>query len=213
MSEIKYTALQLQINPHFLNNTLNMIGIKARKENADSRIPKMINDLAKLMIISMDNKHELITVRQECEYMNIYADLLKQRYGNIIDLRVQDNGLGEAKVVRLILQPLVENAVFHGILKSGRRGIISITFEKADEDLKITVADNGAGMTTQECEMLNRQAGRHHALEDSKHLGLQNVNERIKIMFGNNYGIRIFSRENDGTSVVVTLPFRDRSNI
>lgn len=208
MSEIKYTALQLQINPHFLNNTLNMIGIKARKENADSKIPKMIHDLAKLMIISMDNRHELITVRQECEYMNIYADLLKQRYGDIIELQIRDNGLGNAKVIRLILQPLVENAVFHGILKSKHRGIISIVFEKMNEDLSITVADNGAGMTAQECERLNRHVSRQHALEDKEHLGLKNVNERIKIMFGNNYGVRIFSQENKGTSIVVTLPLR-----
>ena len=206
LNKIHFAALQLQINPHFLYNTLNSIGIKVRKENPQSRIPKMINNLASLMRISLDNKNELITVECECEYTRIYIDLLRQRYGDIIDVNIDYGDTGTYRIIKLILQPIIENAVYHGILKSGRHGLISIMFKKENNNLKITVSDNGVGMTEEEYSRLNESINKSYVLEDKEHLGLKNVNERIKILFGNEYGIEITGAENCGTTVSAIMP-------
>lgn len=194
--------LQAQINPHFLYNTLDSIAILAECGREDDAVA-MVNSLSTFFRVSLSNGKDIIPLESEVNHVKSYLEIQQIRYSDILkyDIQVPDE-LKKYYVPKLILQPLVENALYHGI--KNRRGIgsISILGGDADEDIILTVSDNGAGMDEEQVTAL--QAG----IYQDRHtgLGLVNVHKRIRLYCGDSYGLVFTSKKGEGTSVSVRLP-------
>ena len=210
LKEAEIKALQAQINPHFLFNTLENINWMAQL-NGVPEISETVSALAKLMDANIGRGDRLVTLREEFDYIDNYMTILKNRYEDrlMVEKNVDDIVL-DAKIPRLLIQPLVENAVKHGIEKSRRSGIISLSAYKKDGDILIEVLDNGAGMQRDELEELNKRLGSGSLSSEygnsGKSVGLENVNRRIKLFFGDEYGIKIESSSGEYTKVMVRIP-------
>lgn len=205
-------SLQAQINPHFLYNTLEMINWKARMSGNDD-LAEMIEALSGIMEINIDRRSsKFLSVEEEIRYLNNYMFLIEKRFGNKIKFKtaVEEETL-DFKIPRLILQPLVENAIGHGIEPVGR-GTITVNIRKKDEDVIIIVQDDGSGIDQDTLEQLNQKINVLNMTqsqgEESKResIGVINVQRRIKLLYGLKYGITIESRLGEGTQIIVTLP-------
>jgi two-component system sensor histidine kinase YesM len=213
LKEAEIKALQAQINPHFLFNTLENINWMAQL-NGVPEISDTVSALAKLMDGSIGRGDRAITLREELEYIDNYMTILKNRYENRLEvIKNLDDRLLETKIPRLLIQPLVENAVKHGIEKSRRKGVIKIDAYRKDGHIVFEVADNGIGMTQEELEVLNlrlREDSLFHEANSAGHsrksIGLENVNRRIKLMYGSSYGLDIDSSYDEYTKVTVRIP-------
>lgn len=208
-------ALQSQINPHFLFNTLEAINWLAQLNNIPE-ISSTVSDLSDLMEASIGRGDRLITVKEEFTYADKYISLQKRRFGDRIELvkNVQPEVEG-IKIPRLLIQPLVENAVYHGLERIRGKGVITLNASKTGDCITIEVIDNGAGMGKDELEKLNRRLAmdndtyfRTLGEEKNASVGIENVNRRIKLFYGENYGLKIDSEEGGFTRISVTIPFR-----
>ena len=195
-------ALQAQINPHFLYNTLDSIVWMIENDNYDGAID-MVTSLSRLFRISLSKGKNIIPLVNEIEhvenYLNIQSIRYKNRFNYFIDCAEETKELNS---IKLIIQPIVENAIKHGMEFMDGEGEIYIKSYIKDGDLYIDVTDNGLGMTQEEAESL---------LTDERKvkgsgIGLKNVNERIKITFGKEYGLKISSELDEGTIVTIHLP-------
>ncbi|MDC7287715.1 sensor histidine kinase [Blautia schinkii] len=198
-------ALQAQINPHFLYNTLDSIIWMA--ETHDTNIVPMTEALAKLFRISLNKGNEEITVKKEMEHVKNYLIIQSMRYADKLtyDLIVEKD-VEKCVIIKLILQPIVENCIYHGIKqKKGKGNIIIHTFRE-DGILKIQVKDDGCGMSMDMCEKILSGEAPMENISGSG-IGVRNVNERIKLRFGNDYGLRYTSEVGVGTTVEYTLPY------
>ncbi len=213
LKEAEIKALQAQINPHFLFNTLENINWMAQL-NGVPEISDTVSALAKLMDGSIGRGDRTITFREELEYIDNYMTILKNRYENRLEvIKTLDDQLMEIKIPRLLIQPLVENAVKHGIEKSRRKGIIRIDAYREKEHVVFEVADNGIGMTQEELEALNLRLHEDTLIYEEKgpgaarkSIGLENVNRRIKLLYGSSYGVEIESSYDEYTKVIVRIP-------
>ena len=209
-SELK--ALQMQINPHFLYNTLDSVIWMAEGKKQDEVIA-MSSALARLFRLSISRGKEIIDVASEVEHVANYLTIQKIRYKDKLDYRLEvPEAILGYKTVKIILQPLVENAIYHGIKNKAGTGIITISGSRTESGIELTVHDDGVGMDTGRLELL-RQAlsgGRDtEVLEPSSPhsgLGVRNVDERIKLYFGQDYGLSYESAEDRGTLVRIRLP-------
>ncbi|HEX7057787.1 MAG TPA: sensor histidine kinase, partial [Bacilli bacterium] len=206
--EIKQKEAQLrilyqQINPHLLYNTLESIYWKSSLEG-HSEAAEMIKELAKLMRIGLSRGRELITLREEMEHASAYARLQQKRYesGFRIHFRIESDTLDNL-IPKITLQPLIENAIVHGVRNMGEDGEIVVSAEAADHKVIIRVEDNGYKAVDYAAidQMLN---GENAA--PPLGYGLRNVHERIRLHFGAEYGLRFAPREQGGTVVTITLP-------
>ena len=211
--EAELKALQSQINPHFLFNTLEAINWMAHLNNVPE-ISNTVSDLSDLMEASIGRDDRLITVEEEFTYVDKYISLLKRRFENRLELvrNVREDVVG-IKIPRLLIQPLIENAVYHGLEKSRSKGVITLNASKHQGVLTIEVVDNGAGMGSEELERLNERLSMDNNTyfkklgeNKSKSIGIENVNRRIKLFYGENYGLKIDSEAGRYTKVVVTVP-------
>lgn len=195
-------VLQAQINPHFLYNTLDSIIWMAEMEENKS-VVEMTSALAKLFRISLNKGKEIVTVKQEIEHVHNYLKIQKMRYGSKFDYSIDvDPVMYDEEIIKLILQPIVENAIYHGIKYKEGTGKIDIVGEIINGSMKFAVRDDGIGMSQDMVSSLLVEN------QKSKHgVGLNNVNERIKLYYGSKYGIRVNSEEGVGTVVYITLPF------
>ncbi len=199
--EIK--ALQYQINPHFLYNTLNAIGLMANIIHADN-ISNAIKSLIKLLKNAIGKVGEMVTLEEEIENINHFVQLLAFRYNKDINTITEiDERLKGSLVLNFILQPIIENSVFHGIIPTNENGVIKITASSTDNVMSITIKDNGKGMTKENLDMILNQEISEKGFAK---IGVYNVNRRIKLNYGDEFGISIESRLNEGTSVNVRLP-------
>lgn len=192
-------ALQAQINPHFLYNTLQTINWIAIENDADE-ISSLVINLSNFYRATLNNNADEATVEDEIKMLNSYLDIEKIVLGNTFDVEFDiDESTLNLRIIHLILQPLVENAIEHGIkpLKS-RRGKIKISAHPADGNLVFTVSDNGAGI--KDAETAQTVLGKH-----SKGYGLKNVNDRIKLKYGDDYGLEVTSAQNP-TEFTITFP-------
>lgn len=213
LKEAEIKALQAQINPHFLFNTLENINWMAQL-NGVPEISETVSALAKLIDGSIGRGNRTITFREELEYIDNYMTVLKNRYENRLEvIKTLDEGLMEVKIPRLLIQPLVENAVKHGIGKSRRKGIIKLDAYREKGHIVFEVADNGMGMTQEELESLNLRLKKDtqilevdSAAAARKSIGLENVNRRIKLLYGSSYGVEIESSYDEYTRVTVRIP-------
>lgn len=203
VKNMELRALQAQINPHFLYNTLDMVNWLAMKYNAED-IQTLITSLSDFYKISLSNGEDIITIRAELEHVRAYVFIQNMRFRNRIQLEVEvpEEVLAHT-TLKLILQPLVENAILHGIMeKEDQLGTIRICCFKNGADIRIVVEDNGVGMDEETVQgIMNGTLQRH-----SGGYGIRNIHNRLEIMFGFPYGLTVESIIGIGTKVTLRLP-------
>ena len=194
-------ALQAQINPHFLYNTLDAIAWLCEEERHKDAV-EMVNSLAKLFRISISRGHELITIEKEMQHAKSYLKIQNFRYKNQFTYSFDvDEECLNYLCNKITLQPIIENAIYHGIDRMVDEGKINIGIHQKGDKIIFTVEDNGVGMTEEQCEeILHKDAG------DRVGIGIKNVNDRIKIYFGEEYGLTIQSELDEGTRVTISMP-------
>ena len=194
-------ALQAQINPHFLYNTLDSIQWMCEQGKSEDAV-KMVGALAKLFRISISRGHELITIKDELRHAENYFIIQSYRYRNQFEYEFNvDAGLENYLCNKITIQPLIENAIYHGIDRMVDEGKISVNVKDAGKDIIIEVEDNGIGMTAEQCKKILKKER-----SDSSGIGVKNVNDRLKIYFGDEYGLTIESELDVGTKVTVKIP-------
>lgn len=191
-------ALQSQINPHFLNNTLEIINWEARM-NGNDKVSSMIEALSTMLEATLNRKRQpMIPLAEELEYVDAYCYICKQRFGEKLQFEKQiDDTLLDQEVPRLIIQPIIENAVEHGL--AGKRGRIAIRILRSGDKMMIEVVNDGV-MTLQDREKIEMLLGREERPDRSVSLGIYNVNKRLKIIYGEDCGLTIKS-DKDGLTV------------
>ena len=217
--QIEINALQSQINPHFLYNTLESIRGQALMDNNDE-IAIMVEALAMFFRYSISGKGNLVPLRDELASINNYIIIQRYRFNNRFSLEIlideEDEMAYDFYVPRLMIQPIVENAIFHGLEEVEKDGKVRIEVIVTDQNLIITVSDNGKGMTREYLEKLNQSIKTFSSDdEDSDLLGgrkmgiaLANINKRICLLFGAEYGLNIYSTLGQGTDVEILIPIK-----
>ncbi|MEI3162450.1 MAG: sensor histidine kinase [Lachnospirales bacterium] len=212
--EAEIRMLQSQINPHFLHNTLDNIYCIAQIEDIEP-IEILTKSLSEMMRYSVNNKNMYATLTEEMNHVKAYVEIINIRYEECICLKFEvKEELQKTRVVKLLLQPLVENACIHGILqKPEQRGNIWIKVRQEETRLEIRVEDDGVGVTEELCESLNKiMQEKVRSIRTPKNNGfgiaLVNVNDRIRLLDGPEYGIRMVKRPEGGTCVIVTQKYR-----
>jgi len=202
--EIEIQMLQAQINPHFLFNTLNTLKWTAVISQADS-VAEGLGALAELMRNTILDKKELISIREEFKNIENYAVIQKIRYGASFNVEfVADEELLDCKILKFLLQPIVENSIIHGLEGIDRDMEILISCERKEEDIVIEVKDNGCGFD--EDKIVKILEGEYKSKHQFSSIGIWNVNERIRLNFGDKYGLTIRSQPGKGTNVTITIP-------
>jgi two-component system, sensor histidine kinase YesM len=197
--------LQAQINPHFLYNTLDSI-VWMAEQNQHEEVVLMTSALAKLFRASITKDQELVPIRVEIEHITNYLLIQKMRYNEELDYVIDiDDAILSYKTLKILLQPFVENAIYHGIRKMYgiEDGLITIRGRLSGDQVIFEVIDNGHGMTP---EQLSRLMVNSDGDSLYQGIGIRNVNERIKLYFGHEYGIQIRSEIEEGTRVTITIP-------
>ena len=197
-------VLQSQINPHFLYNTLDSITWMIEGEK-NEEAAFMITQLAKLFRISLSKGHTIISIRDELQHAQSYMNIQKIRYKNKFEVVFDiDPEILDHCVVKLVLQPILENAINYGIREMDGCGIINVCGKKADDRIILSVSDNGMGIPDDEIGFLLKDTNRIR--KRGSGVGLVNVNNRIKILFGGQYGLYIESELDEGTTVYINIP-------
>ena len=212
--QIELQHLQNQINPHFIYNTLEGIRAKALLEDQPD-IASMTETLALFLRYNIGKVDEMVSLGRELQNLERYITIQKFRFGNKIDLSIQiDSPELYRKVMlpKLTLQPIVENAVYHGLEPKKEGGMITISAIVSDQNIRICIADNGIGMDEQALFELNESLLSSEKIQMKKSVGkstgiaLDNINERIKIFYGSSYGLFVHSTEGVGTDVYIKIP-------
>lgn len=205
MRRLDLRLLQEQINPHFLYNTLDTIVWLIECNKADEAV-NMVVTLSDFFRLVLSRGKEIISLREEERHIRSYLEIQEVRYRDILEYHIQiEAELYDYQILKLSLQPLVENALYHGIKYKRAKGYIHISGEKAGDVLHLTVSDNGIGMEEDELAELQKEIERP-CRETEKGFGLANVNERIRMYFGADYGMRVTSEKGKGTVVELTIP-------
>lgn len=203
----RFESLRAQLNPHFLFNTLNTIRWMAILRKADN-IVENVDALVNLLSYSMSRGSEIVTLREEIEHLRSYVQIQNSRYGGNYSMRVDaDYGLMEARMIRFILQPAVENAIVHGYKDANRRNEIVIHAIHEEGDLVLSVIDDGPGIERERLALiLLEEQDKRGGRGGISGIGLKIVHERLKSAYGYKYGIRIESEAGKGTAVRFRLP-------
>ena len=202
-------VLQSQINPHFLYNTLDSIVWMIENNRYDDAIV-MVTSLARLFRISLSRGRTLITVGEELEHARHYMTIQKMRFKNKFtsEIRADGEALG-CETVKLVVQPIVENAIYHGMEYADGDGEILVWAHIEGEDLYIDVTDNGPGMRQEQVDRLLREDdGPAAPSRGGSGIGLRNVHQRIQLTYGKPYGLEIESEPDEGTTIRIHLPVR-----
>ena len=193
-------ALQAQINPHFLYNTLSISWMCEQGKNAEA--VEMVNALARLFRISISRGHELIPIRSELMHAESYLEIQAYRYKNQFTWSIDaDESCLDYLCHKITLQPIIENAIYHGINGLVDDGEIRVSVQEEGGDILFTVCDNGSGMSEEQIASIMQKEQ-----SDRAGIGIKNVNDRLTIYFGPAYGIRIESEPDQGTSVFIRMP-------
>jgi len=208
--EAELKALQAQVNPHFLYNTLESLRMECEINN-QPYISNALESLGKLFRYSMKWESKLVNIEEEIEHLKNYIFIMKIRYGEKIQFIYNiEEKHKKIKIPKMTLQPLVENCLIHGFKSTD--GIYHITVNvrelKNDKILCIDIIDNGIGMDIEKNEILNKTLSDQVSLDGigTEGIGLHNVNKRIKMYYGKDYGILVNSKKNEGTTVTVCIP-------
>ncbi len=211
LREAELELLQAQINPHFLYNTLDTI-IWLAEAGKQCEVVEIVGSLSDFFRTSLNHGNGMFMLREEEKHVRSYLEIQQVRYQDILDYKIEiAEEVKDAVMPKITLQPLVENALYHGIKNRRGRGLIHIYAHKKNGDIRITVEDNGIGMTPERLAAVRNQLKRK---EKSNNIprrdsyGLFNVNERIKLKFGEKYGLSLSSVYGRGTRVQIFIPYR-----
>ncbi|MCB0208350.1 MAG: sensor histidine kinase [Anaerolineae bacterium] len=214
LKKAEFRALQAQINPHFLYNTLDTIVWMAEaKQNA--QVIDIVSALSRFFRISLSKGKDWITIQEEIERTRSYLTIQKIRYRDILDYTIEaDETVLKGTTLKLILQPLVENAIYHGIKNKRGGGTVTVrAYRQSREKILFEVEDNGIGMTAYRLHTVQSKLdGTPHEFNldsDETGFGLENVNQRIKLYYGQEYGLSIQSTYNEGTRVMLVIPMKE----
>ncbi|WP_052339439.1 sensor histidine kinase [Gorillibacterium massiliense] len=197
-------ALHSQINPHFLYNTLDLINWTAIQRKVPE-ISSLVQSLSQFYKLSLNKGEEVTTLGKELEHARLYVDIQNRRFGNSIELNIDvDEELFEYDIPKITLQPIVENAILHGIRETAhRRGEIFIYSYCENGDIILVVQDNGIGISEDQINSLN---GSYDSNANKDGYGIRNINYRIRLLFGLTYGLHFESQLGEGTKVFIRLP-------
>lgn len=197
--------LQSQINPHFLYNTLDTI-VWAAEDSDQKLVVSMVKSLSEFFRTSLNSGKEIVTIEEEIAHASSYLQIQQIRYRDILEYTIDiPKEIYSCVIPKITIQPLIENALYHGIKNKRGMGKITVTGDYDDESFHIYVEDNGKGMTEERLRKVNEKIEDNTQVE-GEIFGLSNVNERIALKFGKEYGISVESTLDIGTKVTVTLP-------
>lgn len=201
--KIELKALQSQINPHFLYNTLDSI-IWMAEGKKNEEVVLMTASLARLLRQSISIENELVTIGQEIEYVRSYLTIQKMRYKDKLEFEINvDPRITHAQIIRLVLQPIVENAIYHGLKYKESKGMLKVHGYELGERIIIDITDDGVGMDE---ETLKHIYDKHKVNYHSNGVGVYNVQQRLVLYYGKEYGIIYHSEKGKGTTATVVIP-------
>ncbi len=201
LRKTELNALQSQINPHFLYNTLDSIAWMCEEKRTKEAV-EMINSLARLFRISISRGHELITIENEVKHATSYLKIQNYRYKNQFTYSIQlDEACKDYLCNKITLQPIIENCIYHGLDRTVDKGEIRIVISKTEHEIIMVVEDNGVGMDKGQIDDIL-----HQDVHDKAGIGIKNVRDRIQIYFGEQYGLDIESEPDEGTKVIIRMP-------
>ena len=205
--EVEFKMLASQINPHFLYNTLETIRMKA-VVNHQPEIVELVKMLAKTMRYNIQVTDRLVTLKEELQMVEYYLKIQEYRFGDRItsELTIDSDVDMKARILPLTLQPFVENAFVHGLEEKACDARLVIHVYKKKDDIFIEIRDNGKGMDYYELGHLRKIMKDEQG--DDNHIGVRNVNQRIRLLFGDEYGVEVDSEKNVGTKVVIHIPYQ-----
>ena len=198
--------LQEQINPHFLYNTLDAI-IWMTEAGENQKAIQIIQELSSFFRISLSKGQSEITIQNEREHVKNYLEIQRYRYQDILDFEIDfEESILEYHIQKLTLQPIVENALYHGIKNKRGGGSIKVTGNEDGDDIVFTVQDTGKGMSEEELERLKSLIAGNIVVEEQNGFGMANVEKRLQMQYGAAYGIKVDSTLDEGTTVTVRIP-------
>lgn len=207
-SELK--ALQSQINPHFLYNTLDSI-IWMAEGKKNEEVVLMTASLARLLRQSISNEDEVVPIANEVEYARGYLTIQKMRYKDKLEFQIDvDSSILHIPLIKLVLQPIIENAIYHGLKYKESKGLLIVKGFRKDGNAVLQVIDDGVGMDE---ETLAHIYDRHKVNYHSNGVGVYNVQKRLKLYYGDDYGITYESEKGKGTTATITIPGRQEGQL
>ncbi|OPH55983.1 histidine kinase [Paenibacillus ferrarius] len=205
--ELEFQVLSHQINPHFLYNTLESIRWKAASHHMDE-ISEMVSSLGNLLRLSLNQGKEITTMAREIEHVKAYVNIEQARLGAPVRILYSvEEGIGDFPFLRLLLQPLVENAIHHGIRSNFDKGKIILSARRDGGDIVIELMDNGEGIRENVLASLN-SPDEHLEITKRRGVGLRNVNERLKLYFGESY--KLIIENSNGTKIILRHPIMEK---
>jgi two-component system sensor histidine kinase YesM len=212
LQKAELKALQAQINPHFLYNTLDTIVWMAETNKTDQVI-EIVRTLSRFFRIALSKGKDWIPIREEIEHVRSYLHIQKIRYRDILDYEIDvDDNILDGTILKLTLQPLAENALYHGIKNKRSGGTIWVRARRKDQNqVLLEVQDDGVGCTPYRLARIQERLDdeSYEISQEDGGFGLANVNKRIKLYYGNQYGLSIDSQYQEGTRVAVTIPLQE----
>ncbi|MBP3487578.1 MAG: histidine kinase [Roseburia sp.] len=202
--DAEFKMLTSQINPHFLYNTLETIRMKARI-NKQYEIEELVKMLGKILRSSIQAGEKDMTIREEVELVEYYLKIQQYRFGERIQYQIyMEEGIEEQKILPLLIQPIAENCIIHGLEGSTRVGHIDICVKRCADDVLVTVTDDGSGIGEEKLEGIRREL--KSSRTKGEHIGICNVNQRVRLRYGDAYGVTIESVQGEYTKVEIRLP-------
>ena len=207
LKKAQITAMQAQISPHFLVNILNTIRFMSMKlTGGNNDVSNAVTSLLELYRISISDSEHFTTVRAEIEHITRYVELQKIRFKDKFDVEFSiEPEIMDMSAMKIMLQPIVENAINHGIKPKAGKGIIKTKAYAGDNKLIFEISDNGVGMSEETINDLNQYITSDY-FENFDHLGVKNVNQRLKLIFGDEFGVTIRSKKGIGTKITLSMP-------
>ncbi|SFL52108.1 two-component system, sensor histidine kinase YesM [Gracilibacillus orientalis] len=204
--EMDFKMLASQINPHFLYNTLEMIRMKAIL-NQDPEVAKIVKMLSKMMRSSLERTDRPVPITEEIALMHHYLEIQILRFGEKFSYKLEvEDGVEDYYIFPLLIQPIVENAIIHGLEPKEEDGFVKITMEEEDQYIQVEVKDNGAGMPKANLIEIRERLNDEDYYSDGNRIGLHNVHQRLRLYYGDKYGIEMDSIEGLGTTMTLKIP-------
>jgi two-component system sensor histidine kinase YesM len=209
LRKAEFEVLQAQINPHFLYNTLDAI-VWLAEAGESKKVVSMVESLSEFFRTSLNQGKDIITIKEEIQHVGSYLQIQQVRYQDILTYEIDIPGdLYRYTIPKITIQPIVENALYHGIKNKRGQGMIKIEGQKNEDSFTIKISDNGIGISPERLEQV-RDGIKNKVPTQNDIYGLYNVNERIRLNFGENYGISIESIYGEGTVVSIILPYAEK---
>lgn len=200
------STLQTQISPHFILNTLNAVNLLLLTEEKPDKALQINSLLSEILSGILNTSQYMIDIKEEVEYTKKYLEIEAYKLQKSFDVKWYIEPECESlQTIKFILQPIVENSIFHGIKHlTNRHGLIEIFIKRSGSDVIFTICDNGCGMSEKKMEYFNKNA-KEKTIPHDKHIGFLNVNMRLKLAYGNDYGCRIVKSDYNGTQTEIKI--------